>query len=80
MNALASATGRAISQRPPVGKIALWYRCLRKLPYSKKAAGKMVVDRNRRLKTGERAYTSYVCSHCGQYHVGHMRREAVSPS
>jgi len=67
------ALGPAISLRPPVGKIDLWYRCLRKLPYSKKEARNEINSRNRRLKAGERDFVAYRCEHCGHYHVGHER-------
>ena len=73
--ALERAMGPAKSQRPPVGKIALWYRCLRKLPYSAKGGVKEAVMRNKRLKANERPYNAYRCAHCFQYHVGHATPE-----
>lgn len=71
------AAGRAISMKPPVGKYELWWRCLRKLPYSRKNAAIAVNSRNTLRKPDEREYVSYRCDHCGQYHVGHARKGGV---
>ena len=66
--------GKAISQQPPVGKIALWYACLRKLPYSKKNAEAHAVTKNALRGPDERPFNAYRCDHCGQYHIGHVPR------
>ena len=71
--------GPAISRRPPVGKIGLWYQCLRKLPYSRKDAERERNIRNRALRPLEREYNAYRCDHCGHYHVGHVKAVNATP-
>ena len=54
-----------------MGKISLWYRCLRKAPYSEKEITKAVNKRNKQRGKRERELVAYKCTDCNQWHIGH---------
>ena len=74
---------RPLMPHPPKatqpGQLRLWYKCLRKLPYTRDQAERLADERNGWLDYRERPYNAYECDHCGHHHVGHVPKRLVNP-